>query len=109
MVKGHGFSRAGFNASEVWIYDDDAGERAIRLVRSFLAAQSDYQPYPGSRGIALALNLVGVASVAAGVLQLAVGIFDGDRIATALTFVTIGAFLYAQGNVERRKTKETTQ
>jgi hypothetical protein len=106
MVNRHSVSRTGAVCSEVWIHDDGAGERANKLVRSFLARQAS--TYRGNRGIAFALNILGVLSVLTGIFQLAVGLFDGDRVATAATFITIGVFLYSQGNAERRASKHHT-
>jgi hypothetical protein len=97
-------SWAGLVKSEVWIYDDGAANRAIALVRSFVAKQT-HDEYRPNLGIAFILNLLGMLSVVMAFLQLTIGIFDGERVATAATFATIGAFLYAQGNAERRKVK----
>jgi hypothetical protein len=49
------------------------------------------------------LRLVGLASIILGSLQLLVGVFPGERIATSLVFIVFGVFLYGQGNTERKK------
>jgi hypothetical protein len=106
-VNRQSWSRSGSVCSEVWIHDDSDGDRANTLVRTFLAEQSAAYVYPASRGIAIVLRIGGVGLMILAVLQLLGGASAGDRVATALTFAAIGAFLVVQGNRESRLAKHS--
>jgi hypothetical protein len=101
-----GPTRTGSVTTEVWVLHDDDGERAIELVRAFLSRQSGEYEYPGSRGIAFALQLVGGVCIVGGFALLLFALAAGERvrgIVTSFALVGFGIFLFRQGKTERSK------
>jgi hypothetical protein len=100
-----GPTRTGSVTTEVWVLHDDDGEGAIELVRDFLSRQSKEYEYSGSRGIAFALQLVGIVCMVGGFAFLS-ALAPGERlrgIVTSFALVGFGIFLFRQGKIERSK------